>query len=137
MDTQNEVQDQGRIVDTHQNQDKVLKESFTLFKGGSLDFLDKELDGEVTEVLSTEFTETTTKKAYSDKALKMSTNKGIHTEWQVDVYEDDILRFCSYNTDMSRMHKIPFTTVIITTKKPGTSFYKSYATCWFCLQVRS
>jgi len=54
----------GRVVDTHHNQDKVLKESFTLFKGRSLAFLDNNLTGEVTEVLSTEITETKTKKAY-------------------------------------------------------------------------
>jgi len=52
METQNEGA--GRVVDTLRNQDKVLKESFTLFKGRSLDFLDNNLSGEVTEVLSTE-----------------------------------------------------------------------------------
>ena len=80
METQNGSQ--NRTVDTHHNQDKVLKESFSLFKGGSLEFLDSELSGEVTEILNTEITETTTKKAYADNALKLSTNKGIHHEWE-------------------------------------------------------
>ena len=112
-------------IDTYNNQDKVLKESFSLFKGGSLDFLDAELHGEVTEVLNTEITETTTKKAYGDNALKLSTNKGVHTEWEADISKDDMMRFASYHIDFSRMHKIPFTTVIITIKKPSVTSYTS------------
>ena len=123
MDAQNEGQAQGRIVDTLHNQDKVFKESFTLFKGGSLDFLDKDLSGEVTDILSTEFTETTTKKSYSDNALKLSTNMGIHNEWEADVSEDDMMRFGEGNLHLSRMHKIPFTTVVITAKKPSNEEY--------------
>jgi len=123
METQNESASNGRNVDTLHNQDKVFKESFTLFKGGSLDFLDKELTGEVTDILSTEITETTTKKSYSDNALKLSTNIGIHNEWESQVSEDDLIRFGSYNLDLSRMHKIPFTTVIITAKKPSVAQY--------------
>jgi len=123
MQTQNDGQ--GRAVDTLHNQDKVLKESFTLFKGGSLEFLDEELSGEVTDVLSTEITETSTKKAYGDNALKLSTNKGIHSEWEAQVSEDDIMRFGSANIDLSRMHKIPFTTVVITAKKPSATQYEN------------
>ena len=123
METQNESASNGRNVDTLHNQDKVFKESFTLFKGGSLDFLDKELTGEVTDILSTEITETTTKKSYSDNALKLSTNIGIHNEWESQVSEGDLIRFGSYNLDLSRMHKIPFTTVIITAKKPSVAQY--------------
>jgi len=55
-------QNQSRIVDKHTNQDKVWKESLSLFTGGSLEFLHEELSGEVTDILSTEITETTTKK---------------------------------------------------------------------------
>jgi len=125
METQNDSVNQGRSVNILHNQDKVFKESFTLFKGGSLDFLDKELTGEVTEILSTEITETTTKKSYSDNALKLSTNKGIHNEWEAQVSEDDLLRFGASNFDLCRMHKIPFTTVIITAKKPSVTKYNN------------
>ena len=116
---------QGRAVDTLHNQDKVFKESFSLFKGGSLDFLDAELSGEVTEILNTEITETATKKAYSDNALKLSTGKGIHSEWEAEIDNDDMVRFASYHIDLTRMHKIPFTTVIITTKKSRAISYVS------------
>ena len=34
-------------------------------------------------------------------------------------------RFASYNIDLSRKHKIPFTTVIITTQKPSVTSYKN------------
>jgi len=33
------------------------------------------------------------------------------------------MRFASYNIDLSRMHGIPFTTVIITIQKPGVTSY--------------
>ena len=56
------MQKKSHYVNIHHNQDKVLKESFSLFKGSSLEFLDEDLSGEVTEVLGTEITETTTKK---------------------------------------------------------------------------
>jgi hypothetical protein len=115
----------GRIIDTLHNQDKVLKESFTLYKGRSLDFLDSHLTGEVTEILNTEMTETTTKKAYADNALKLSTGKGIHHEWEADISEDDMMRIGSYHIDLSRMHKISFTTIIITAKAPRTTEYVS------------
>ncbi|MCL2576774.1 MAG: hypothetical protein FWE27_01810 [Defluviitaleaceae bacterium] len=116
-------QNQNRVVDTLHNQDKVLKESLSLFTGGSLEFLDEELSGEVTDILSTEITETTTKKAYGDKALKLSTNMGIHSECEAHISKDDMIRFASYNLDLTRLHKIPFTTVIITTKKPSVTSY--------------
>jgi len=112
-------------VDSHHNQDKVLKESLSLFQGGSLDFLDEELSGEVTEVLSTEITETTTKKSYGDNALKLSTNKGVHSEWEAEISEADMERFASYHIDLTRIHGITFTTVIITTKKPSVSCFTS------------
>jgi len=127
-DEQNEQKQnegQSHIVDLHHNQDKVLKESLSLFKGGSLEFLDTELAGEVSEVLSTEITETKTKKAYADNAFKLSNNEGINNEWEADISKDDLMRFCSYNVDLSRQHGIPFTTVIITTKNPTITSYKN------------
>jgi hypothetical protein len=125
LDGDEQNKGQSHFVDTHQNQDKVLKETFDIYKGGTLEFLDAELDGEVTEILSAEITETTTKKAYGDDALKLSTNKGASVEWEADVSEDDIMRFASYNIDLSRKHKIPFTTVIITTKTPSVTSYEN------------
>ena len=125
MHTQDHQPDPHRTVDNLHNQDKVLKESFTLFQGGSLAFLDETLAGEVTEILTTEITETSTKKAYGDTSLKLSTNIGVHSEWQVDITEEDMARFASYHIDFARMHKIPFTTIIITAKKPRVTAYKS------------
>ena len=122
---QTNEQDTIRYIDTDKNQDKVLKESFSLYKGGSLEFLDEELNGEITDILSPEKTETTTSKSYSDKILKLSNNTGLHIEWESDINTDDLMRFCSYNIDMSRMHKIPFKTVILTTKMPKDTAYKN------------
>jgi len=79
------------------NQDRVLKESLDLYNGGSLEFLDAELSGKVTDILSTEITETTTKKAFADKALKILTNgvyEGVHKEWEADITNDDIYGSC-------------------------------------------
>ena len=74
---------------------------------------------------SNEITETKTKKAYADNALKLSTGNGVHHEWEVDIGEDDMMRFGSYHMDLSRIHKISFTTVIITAKEPRCTSYVS------------
>jgi hypothetical protein len=125
---QGDEQRKSRIVDMLHNQDKTLKESLDLYNGGTLDFLDNDLSGEVTDILSTEFTETTTKKSYADKALKVRINgayEGLHKEWEADISLDDLKRFGSSNMDLSRLHKIDFTTVIITAKKPSVTSYKN------------
>ena len=67
-------------VDTHHNKDKVLKESLELFKGNTLDFLHEDFSNEVTDILSTELTETVTKKAYADSAFKLANGTGLHIE---------------------------------------------------------
>ena len=121
-------QNQSRRVDKLHNQDKVLKESLDLYNGGSLEFLDSELSGTVTDILSTEITETTTKKSFADKALKVIENgvcEGYHKEWEVDIDEPDMKRFSSSNIDLSRNHNMDFTTVIITAKKPRVTSYKN------------
>jgi len=72
-------------VDMHQNQDKVWKEALNLFKGGTLDFLGEDgLSEVITDILSTEYTETNTRKAFNDHVLKLSNNQGLHTEWEAD-----------------------------------------------------
>jgi len=118
-----------QIIDDLRNQDKVLKESLDLYTGGSLNFLDSELTGKVTGILSTEITETTTKKAFADKALQVTTEEGeregIHKEGEAHISLDDMKRFASYNADLSRIHGIDFTTVIITIKEPVIKFYKN------------
>ena len=114
-----------QYIDSQYNQDKVLKESLSIFKGKSLDFLDIDLSGEITEVLGVEITETITKKAYADNALKLSNNTGVHHEWEAEINKADIKRFASYHIDLSRIHNMDFTTVIITTKNPSITTYKS------------
>jgi len=121
-------EEQKHTVDKHMNQDKVLKESLDLYNGASLEFLDSELSGEVTDILNTEFTETTTKKSIADKAFKVFNKgvfEGIHKEWEVQISNDDIKRFASSNIDLSRMHRLDFTTVIITAKTPTITSYKN------------
>jgi hypothetical protein len=118
---ENQTANHYRVIDVLHGQDKVLKESLTLFQGGTLDFLDKDLKGEVTDILGTEITET--KRAIVDKAFGLSTNKGLHIEWEAHVSKDDMVHFCSTNIDLSKLHKMPFTTVIITTKRPSATNY--------------
>ena len=65
-------------VDVLHNQDKVIKEALEIYKGKSLEFLDEDISGEVIEILSSEITETTTKKAFSENAFRLSTNEGLH-----------------------------------------------------------
>jgi len=114
-------QNQSRVVDMLHNQDKVLKESLDLYNGCSLEFLDAELSGKVTAILGTELTETTTKKSFADKAFEVingGVREGIHKEWQAKITQDDMMRFASCNVDLSRTHKIDFTTVNQIKKRP-------------------
>ena len=81
------------VINLHQNQDKVFKEGLDLYKDGSLEFLDSDLSGEVTDILSTEITVTTTKKSYADNALKVLTKDGVmgvHCESEVQISNDDL-----------------------------------------------
>ena len=112
-------------IDARHNQDKVIKEALEIYKGKTLEFLDEELEGEVVEILGAEITETFTKKAYSENAFKLSTNKGLHVEWEARISKDDMMRFASYNIDLSRKHKIPFITVIITAKPHRINKYSN------------
>ncbi|MCL1997246.1 MAG: hypothetical protein FWG65_00585, partial [Turicibacter sp.] len=83
------------------------------------------LDGVITQILATEFTETATKKAFADLAFLLSILKGVHFEMEVDLSLDDLLRFAGYNIELTRKHKVPFLTVIITLNKPKITEYVS------------
>jgi len=80
-------------IDSHHSKDKVFKESLELYRGQTLDFLDAELDYPIIEILSTEITETRTKKAYADTAFKLADSTGLASEWEHRVEEDDLMRF--------------------------------------------
>jgi len=108
----------------NKEQDKVFKECFDVFKGGTLDFLGIDLGGGIVEdILNTEITETTTKKLFADSALKLSDGTGLNCEWEADMSLDDMKRFASYSIDLSRKHKISFDTVIVMNKKPTITSY--------------
>jgi len=112
------------IVDTYQNEDKVFKQSFSVFKGKSLDFLDSEMSDNIMEVLTNEYTETKTKKQFTDLVFKISETKGRHHEWQHEVTIKDLKRFASYNIDLSREYEnLDFETVVITNKPPKAIQY--------------
>ncbi|MCL2610611.1 MAG: hypothetical protein FWE02_02925 [Defluviitaleaceae bacterium] len=112
------------IVDTYHSEDKVFKESFSIFKGKSLDFLDNEMTGNIIEVLTNEYTETKTKKQFTDLIFKISESKGRHHEWQHEITLDDLKRFLSYNADLSREYKeLDFETIVITNKVPKVTQY--------------
>lgn len=79
-------------INMHNNKDRALKEALELFLGKSLDFFG--IEGSLTEILSTEITETTTKKAYGDNAFKTDKNEGFHFENEAHINKNDIIRFC-------------------------------------------
>ena len=109
-------------INSLHNKDKVFKESLDLFMSYSFDFFG--LDNDIPlESLSTEITETTTKKAFADLVFKMISGIGRHYEWEDIIDLDDLLRFLCYNIEQSRKHKINFTTIIITNKKPRATEY--------------
>ena len=100
------------MIDSLHNGDKVIKEALQLFLGKSLDFFG--INYTPTEILDTEIIET--KKSFGDKAFATAEKMGLHFESESHISKDDIIRFCSYNIDLTKKHKIPFTTIIITPK---------------------
>ena len=73
-------------------------------------------------------------------ALKLLGDKGIIVERVMEICVDDMLDFASRNINHALKHKIPFTTVIITTKTTDiTSFEDSSVTfkpAIICLEER-
>ncbi|MCL1997967.1 MAG: hypothetical protein FWG65_04285 [Turicibacter sp.] len=114
-------------IDTHQNYDKTFKESLEIYKNGTLEFLDVALAGRITEILSTEFTEITTNKTFADLGFllstRMGTKMGVHYEMEVEISNEDVMRFASYNINMARKHGVPFLTVVLTTNPPKATEY--------------
>jgi hypothetical protein len=110
-------------VDKYNSYDKVVKESFSLFKNRSLEFLDNDLESEIEDLLSVEVTKTTTKKAYADFAYRLKGGKGLHIEWEVDISRDDMRRFASYHIELDDKYDMPFISVIVTAKKPRYAEY--------------
>ena len=111
-------------VDKYHSEDKVFKESFNIFKGKSLSFLDNELGDIIIEVLTNEFTETKTKKLFTDIMFKISDAKARHHEWEHEIDLEDLKRFAVYNIEWSREYKgMDFETVIITNKPPKAAEY--------------
>ena len=105
------------------NKDSVFKDSFTIFLDKSLEFLDADLAGQISEILSPE---TTAVETIGDFAVKVTNKKrifGVHNEFETDVSKDDFIRFGVYNLVLSRKHKIPFTTIIITENRPAKMEY--------------
>ncbi|MCL2015442.1 MAG: hypothetical protein FWG68_04265 [Defluviitaleaceae bacterium] len=123
------------------NKDSVFKDSFTLFLNKSLEFLDADLAGQVSEILNPE---TTAVEAIGDFAVKIFNETlgtfGVHKEFEVDVSKDDLMRFCGYNIYLSRKHKIPSTTIIITEKRPTVVEYQNQSITFkpkiICLKER-
>ena len=116
-------------IDKVHNKDKVFKESLSLYKGRTFNFLRLDLP-EITEMLSSEITEVKTVKAFADKVFKLANGKGLHMEWEADLSKDDMLRFFSYNVYLERKHGIQFTTVILTNNKPCVINHISISTAF-------
>ena len=114
----------SNITDIHQNYDAVFKESFTLYKNQSLDFLDLGL-APVQELLNTEDTEFVVKKSYEDLIFKLADDTGLNLEWEAKISKDDILRFFAYNVACVRKYKISFQTIILTNQKPAHLSYEN------------
>ena len=96
----------------HTNIDAVFKESLTLFKDKTLDFLGITNIPPITELLGAEGIQIELKWDIGDLVFGTSDRCGLNLEEEVDLSHDDLLRFCGYNTGLSRLHKREFVTVI-------------------------
>jgi len=96
----------------HQNYDPVFKEAMVLFQNKALDFLGLTGLAQITEPLRTESVEIEIKIALRDLTFGMEDGRGVNFENEVDLSNDDILRFGSYNLWLSRAYKREFITVV-------------------------
>jgi hypothetical protein len=101
-----------------QNYDAAFKDSFTLFKNKSLQFLGIESDARITEVLATEKREVHVDTEFSDLNFLTDDGFGLHIEEEVDISRKDLYRFCGYHVDLTQLHGRDFHTVILTFKRP-------------------
>ena len=96
----------------HTNIDAVFKESLTIFKDKTLDFLGITGIPPITELLGAEGIQIELKWDSGDLVFGTSDRRGLNLEEEVALSRDDLLRFCGYNTSLSRMHNREFITVI-------------------------
>ena len=96
----------------HQNYDPVFKEAMVLFKDKALDFLGLTGIAPITEPLRTESVEIEIKVAFRDLTFGLDDGRGANFENEVDLSNDDMLRFSGYNSWLSRAYKREFITVI-------------------------
>ena len=101
----------------HQNYDAVFKESFVLFKDRALDFLGLTDIPPITESLITETVEI--KIAIRDLVFGTQDGKGLNFESEVDLSNDDLLRFCNYNIGLRQVYNREFDTIVFV-KNPTT-----------------
>jgi len=105
------------------NYDAVFKESFGFYKGKDLTFFGVDL-AQITETLNPEITQIKVDKYFADIVFRLADGTGLHLEWEADINQDDVMRFCIYNVSLARNYKIPFETVVFTNKKPHCSVNK-------------
>ena len=103
----------------HQNYDLVFKEAMVLFKDKALDFLGLTGIAPITEPLRTESVEIEVKIEFRDLTFGTEDGRGVHFEEEVDLSNDDMLRFNGYNSWLSRAYKREFITVVFV-KNPTT-----------------
>jgi hypothetical protein len=84
----------------------------TLFKNKALDFMGLTGIAPITEHLGTEGVQIEITWDFKDLAFGTQDGRGLHFEEEVDLSQDDLLRFCGYNIGLSRVHKREFDTVI-------------------------
>jgi hypothetical protein len=99
-------------MDVHNNYDSVFKDAIVLYKDKTLDFLGLHEIAPIQEPLRTENVQVEIKSEFLDLTFGTKDGRGLHLEEEVDLSHDDMLRFCSYNTGLSRTYKREFITVI-------------------------
>jgi hypothetical protein len=106
-------------MDIHNNYDAVFKDAITLYKDKTLDFLGLHGIAQIQEPLRTESVQIEIKSEFLDLTFGTADGRGLHLEEEVDLSQDDLLRFCSYNVGLSRTYKREFITVVFV-KNPTT-----------------
>lgn len=92
--------------------DNVFKESLSLFKDKTLDFLGLTGIAPITEHLGAESVQIDVTWELNDLVFATQDGRGLLLEEESNLSKDDLFRFIGYNVSMRRAHKREFLTVV-------------------------
>ena len=111
------MQDKQNFHITAHNYDIVFKESLSIFKNKTLDFLNLNLPP-ISDFVKTEFCEIETHDTFCDLVFWLADGSILHIEEETDLSRSDTIRFAMYDLQILKQYNVAITTLVFTLKTP-------------------